>query len=168
MNQTMGPDGRPHLAAWALGWVGAAVLGVANGVMRRVGYERRLGELRAHQVSTGTAIALFAGYIYLLDRRWPSPSARDAAAVGAGWAGATIAFEFTLGHFQAHLPWSELLRDYNLRRGRLWSLVVATLGVGPSVAFLVRTRKGPVARLHGRNNGQRLVTHRDIELRTAR
>ncbi len=141
MQQTTstGPVSRTNLPAWTLGWVGAAVLGIANGVARRAGYEQRLGQMRAHQVSTGTAIALFAGYIYLLDRRWPTASASDAAAVGAGWASATVTFEFALGHFQAHLSWRELLRDYDLRHGRLWGLVVATLGIGPSAAFLIRT-----------------------------
>ena len=137
-SRSTGPVSRTNVPAWTLGWVGAAVLGIANGVARRAGYERRLGELRAHQVSTGTAIALFAGYIYLLDRRWPTANATDAAAVGAGWAGATVTFEFALGRFQAHLPWRALLRDYDLRHGRLWPLVVATLGIGPSVSFLIR------------------------------
>jgi hypothetical protein len=130
---------RTNVRAWALGWVGAAVLGVANGVARRAGYEQRLGELRAHQVSTGTATALLAAYTFLLDRRWPIASTGDAAAIGVAWTGATAAFEFGLGHYVAHTPWTELLRDYDLRQGRLWSLVLLTLGASPSVACLART-----------------------------
>ena len=120
------PVGRTNVRAWALGWVGAAALGVANGVARRVGYEQRLGELRAHQVSTATATGLLAAYTFLLDRRWPITSAGDAAAVG--------------GHYVAHMPWPELIRDYDLRHGHLWSLVLVTLAASPGVAYLARTR----------------------------
>jgi hypothetical protein len=129
--------------AWSLGWLGAAVLGVGNGVARRGGYEQRLGEQRAHQVSTGTAVLLFAGYIYLLDRRWPIASLAHAAVVGPAWVGATVVFEFALGHYVAHMPVRELFRDYDLRRGRLWSLVLVTLGSGPALAYLVRTHRAP-------------------------
>ena len=135
------PVGRTNVRAWALGWVGAAALGVANGVARRVGYEQRLGELRAHQVSTATAMGLLAAYTFLLDRRWPITSAGDAAAVGVAWAGATAAFEFGLGHYVAHMPWPELMRDYDLRHGHLWSLVLVTLAASPGVAYLARTRR---------------------------
>jgi hypothetical protein len=134
------PVSRTNVRVWALGWVGAAALGVANGVARRVGYEQRLGELRAHQVSTATATTLLAAYTFLLDRRWPLASAGDAAVVGAAWAGATAAFEFGLGHYVAHMPWTELIRDYDLRHGRLWSLVLVTLAASPGVAYLTRTR----------------------------
>jgi hypothetical protein len=135
------PGSRTNVRAWALGWVGAAVLGVANGVARRAGYEQRLGELRAHQVSTGTATVLLAAYTFLLDRRWPIASAGDTAAVGVAWAGATAAFELGLGHYVAHMPWTELIRDYDLRQGRLWSLVLLTLAASPGVAYLARTRR---------------------------
>lgn len=40
-------------------------------------------------------------------------------------------FEFGFGHFVAGQPMSELLRDYNLAKGRLWPLVLAWLALGP-------------------------------------
>lgn len=61
-------DEPPRLS---LAWLGGPVIGIANGVLRRVVYEKPRGDLAAHQVSTGTAIGLFGTYIYLLDRRWP-------------------------------------------------------------------------------------------------
>jgi len=76
---------------WALAWLGGAVLGVANGAARDKLYARRLGELRAHQLSTGTLLGSLAAYTWALERRWPLPSAVDGATVGATWLGMTIA-----------------------------------------------------------------------------
>ena len=143
-------DLRSAAATWsryAPAWLGAAALGVANGVGRRALYERRLGERAAHQVSTFTLIALLAGYLRALEQRWPIPSRREALAVGAGWSAATVAFEFGFGHYVAGEAWSDLLRDYDLGDGRLWSLVLLWLAVGPAVVReeLVRCPDHPAA-----------------------
>jgi hypothetical protein len=126
---------------WSLAWLGGPVIGIANGVFRRTVYDKPLGELRAHQLSTLTAIALFAAYIYLLDRRWPIATAAEAAGVGVAWAALTAAFEFGFGHYVAATPWSDLLHDFDLSEGRVWSLVLATLAAAPSIARLTRTRR---------------------------
>jgi len=44
------------------------LIGIANGTLREVAYKDRVGELTAHQLSTGSAIALFAGYFEWLAR----------------------------------------------------------------------------------------------------
>jgi hypothetical protein len=81
-----------------------------------------------------TLLAALAPYVRAVERRWPLPTARAAAAVGLGWAGLTVAFEFGLGHYVAGQGWSTLLADYNLRRGRLWPVVVAAVAVAPAAA----------------------------------
>jgi hypothetical protein len=47
------------------------LIGIANGTLRELAYKDRVGELKAHQLSTASAIALFAGYFELLARRRP-------------------------------------------------------------------------------------------------
>jgi hypothetical protein len=121
------------LGPWLLAWAGGAAIGVANGVAREATYGKRLGEQAAHQVSTVTAIATFAAYFSLLDRRWPIPSPRDAARIGGAWLGLTMAFELGFGRLVAKLSWRELLADYDLRRGRLWPLVLAWIATGPEI-----------------------------------
>jgi len=106
---------------------------VANGTLQERAYSSRLVELRAHQLSTATAIGLFAGYVDVLARRAPLPSTRDALAVGGGWLALTMAFEFAFGRGVAHQSWRALLADYDLRAGRLWPLVLAWIAVGPAV-----------------------------------
>jgi hypothetical protein len=83
-----------------------------------------------------------------VERRWPLPTAR-AATVGAAWVGLTVLFEFGFGHYVANRPWSTLLAHYNVRRGRLWPLVLAAMGIAPALARMgldavsvgVRTRR---------------------------
>ena len=91
------------------------------------------------RLSTGSALGLFAGYFELLARRRPLPTTRAALEVGVAWLALTIAFEFGFGHYVAHSSWRDLLTDYDLRKGRLWPLVLAWIALGPAV---VRARRG--------------------------
>ena len=123
---------------WAAAWTGLAVLGVANGFSRGL-YGNRLGDDRAHQVSTVTLVAALMPYTHAVERRWPLPDDRAAAGVGAAWVAMTVAFEFGFGRYVARESWRALLADYDLRRGRLWSLVLIATAVAPAVAR--RTRR---------------------------
>jgi hypothetical protein len=60
---------------------------------------------------------------------WIRPASPAAALrVGAFWLLLTLAFEFGVGHYGFRKPWTELLADYDVRRGRIWVVVlVATL-----------------------------------------
>ena len=81
---------------WAAAWAGLAALGVLNGLGRGL-YQERIGEQRAHQVSTGTLVGAILPYAMLVDRRWPMPTARAAAGTGLTWVALTTAFEFGFG-----------------------------------------------------------------------
>jgi hypothetical protein len=116
---------------YLLCWFLLAAVGVVNGVLRQYTYGRRLPELAAHQISTVTAI-LFTGLVVLtVSRFWPLASMGQAWLVGAIWLAATVAFEFGFGHYVVGHPWEKLLRDYNLKRGRLWLLVLVWILVMP-------------------------------------
>jgi hypothetical protein len=117
-----------------------AALGVANGLSRGL-YARRLGETRAHQVSTATLIAAILLYARAVERRWPIAAPRTAAGIGASWVALTVAFEFGFGHYVAKQSWSTLLADYDLRRGRLWPLALFATGAAPAAARATRQRR---------------------------
>jgi len=51
---------------WLVAWIGGAVIGVANGVLREATFAKALGEREAHAASGATAIAAFAGYFSAL------------------------------------------------------------------------------------------------------
>ena len=116
---------------WVAAWPGGAVLGAVNGTVREKLYARRVGDLRAHQISTVTLVGLLAAYFAALERRWPLGSRREALEAGAAWAAMTAAFEFGFGHWVAREEWSELLADYDIAHGRVWGLVLAWTALGP-------------------------------------
>jgi hypothetical protein len=125
---------------WTAAWLAGPVIGVANGAVRDRVYAERLGEQRAHQVSSVVAVGLFAAHFWLLERRWPVESLPGALGIGATWVALTVLFELAFGRAVGGLTWNELLRDYDLRRGRLWPVVLAWLAVGPAVVSAARRR----------------------------
>ena len=128
--------------AWLIAWLGGPLIGIANGAVRELAYKDRVGELAAHQLSTGSALGLFTAYFDVLARHRPLPSTRVALQVGAAWLVLTIAFEFGFGRGVAHTSWEELLADYDLRKGRLWPLVLAWIALGPAVLRAAHERCG--------------------------
>ena len=130
---------RTRWRLWLIAWVGAAVLGVANGIVRGALYEERIGLSRAHYVSTATLLLLLGAYMRWLSSIWPIPSRLDALRIGGACSGLTAMFEFGFGHFVAHDTWSSLLDQYNLARGRVWVLVPIWMAIGPVVVRMRRT-----------------------------
>jgi hypothetical protein len=54
----------------------------------------------------------------------------------------TAAFELLFGRYVAGASWESLLADYDLRRGRLWPLVLVTLLLAPWLVSLARHGRG--------------------------
>ena len=135
------PAGSRLFARYALTGAGFGLVATANGVLRELGYRRFFGEQRAHQLSSLTFAALFAGYTWIAEARWPLRNRRDALAVGAMWMATGAGFDLGVGHYLDHKPWPVLLRDYNLAAGRLWGLDVAWIGVAPEVVRMLRARR---------------------------
>jgi hypothetical protein len=125
---------RRALLVWIL-LVGLAIL---NGAAREVVLSPRLGAAAGHVVSS----ILLAGLIALtawLKIRWIAPgTVRRAWAVGVLWLSLTVAFEFLAGHYVFGHPWPRLLADYDILRGRVWLLILATALVAPAWAWRTR------------------------------
>jgi len=133
---------------WLLAWVGASVLGVANGVGREKIYAGAVGDDTAHVISTGTLLGLLAGYVWLLQRRWPLSDRRETLSVGAAWAAMTVAFEFGFGHWVDGDSWSELLENYDVAAGKVWILIPAAMAAAPELARLLAARPAPMSARH--------------------
>lgn len=123
------------LFKYVLAWVPLVPIAILNAVIREAGYKQWLGELRAHQVSTATAIILFGVYIWAVTRLWPIQSGRQALLIGLIWLCLTVAFEFLFGHYVMGNPWQRLLHDYNLLAGRVWVLVLIWIALAPYVFY---------------------------------
>jgi hypothetical protein len=52
-----------------------------------------------------------------------------------------MAFEFLFGHYVSGQSWSALLADYNILRGRLWSLIIVSVGLGPWLCGVMAGRR---------------------------
>lgn len=128
------------MTRWTLAWAGGSVLAVANGTVREVLLRPAFGEATAHRVSTVALVGLLGGYVRTLDRRWPLPDRRFAWRVGARWVVMTTAFEFGFGRLEGK-SWSTLLRDYDVRAGRLWVLLPLWTLVAPAVVLARRTKR---------------------------
>jgi hypothetical protein len=125
---------------WAvLAWLGFAVLAVACGAVRVKLLEPLIGPGTAHILGTLAVCALF---LLLIGRFVAWTSERETLRLlllGGVWTAMTVAFEFGFGHYVMGHPWERLLADYNLFAGRIWLLVLLTMGLGPVL----------VARLNG-------------------
>ena len=119
---------RRSILTWFL-FIPVAIL---NGVIRETVYEPKVGDLAAHQISSGIAIGAFLLVAWLSLRRVVvGVHDRTLALIGGAWMLGTIAFEFGFGHFIDGQPWSKLLADYNIFKGHLWGLVLVTLAIAP-------------------------------------
>lgn len=123
---------------YLLAWFPMMVIAIANGVLRQSWYGKKLRELRAHQLSTLIGAVLLGLYIWLLLAIWPLESGAPAITVGLVWLGMTVGFEFLFGHFVAGHSWQRLLRDYNLRAGRVWSLFLIWVALAPYIFYLLK------------------------------
>ena len=120
-------------------WFGMILLALLNGALRVALIGRYVSELRAHQLSTLSLIALFSVYIRFIVGRFPPESSAQAAAIGAIWVVMTVTFEFLFGHYVSGYPWNALFRDYNLLAGRIWILVLIWTGIAPFVFYRIQS-----------------------------
>ncbi|MCJ7453197.1 MAG: hypothetical protein MUO39_12085 [Steroidobacteraceae bacterium] len=118
---------------YLLAWFPMLVLAIANGALRQATYARRMPELGAHQLSTVIGAAIFGVYIWFVIRTWPPVSTQQALQVGLLWLALTIAFEFFMGLVLARRPLNEVLRDYDVTRGRVWVFLLLWIALAPAL-----------------------------------
>jgi hypothetical protein len=121
------------LRRWLIAWVGAPVLAIVNGAIRELVYKEQVGESTADQISVAPLIALLALYFWVLQRRWPLATRREALSMGAAWAALSVLFEFGFGHYVEGDSWADLLRTYDVTAENLWILIPLWIAAGPAV-----------------------------------
>jgi hypothetical protein len=135
---------RPRLYLYAAAaWVPLAALAVLNGLLRNYAYGPLVSEQLAHLLSSILLIAVVLAVAYLflrLARVAYGPG--DLLLVGAIWLALTVAFEFLFGHYVAGHPWSKLLADYNIFKGRVWALVLFAIFLAPVIMGRPAKRRG--------------------------
>lgn len=121
-------------------WLAMAAVAIANGTFRVVALNPWLGPAWGH-VASSLLLCLLIGILTFATIAWVGPRNRGhAVLVGMLWLALTLGFEFGFGHWVAHKPWSVLLADYNLIRGRIWILVLGVTVTSPYLAARARNR----------------------------
>jgi hypothetical protein len=120
-------------------WVVMLLVASVNGAIREALLIPMIGDVAGRAVST----LMLSGLVLLLTYltiQWIHPrSGHEAWTVGGLWVASTLAFEFLAGHFLFGNPWSQLLEDYNVFRGRIWILVLITIAVAPRLCARIRS-----------------------------
>jgi hypothetical protein len=119
-------------------WLPMIAIAILNGAAREAVLTKRLGDLRARQLSTITLVALLGIYIWCIIPVAAPASGMEAGAIGLLWLALTIAFEFFFGHYVSKQPWRKLLEDYNPAAGRIWALVPFWVAVAPYLFYRLR------------------------------
>ncbi len=125
---------RRALGVWAL-LLGFAVI---NGLFRQRVLEPALGPETAHFLATTTlAGAVFLAALFFVGFGSAEYSTPELLAIGLLWAVLTALLELGLGLARG-VSSSELFRDYDLTRGRLFGLVLLAELVSPLIAGSLR------------------------------
>ncbi len=128
------------VAKYLLVWFLLAGVAIANGILRQTTYGKSMSDLAAHQVSTVTGILATGAIVWAVCRYWPIESTTQAWSIGLLWLVMTIAFEFGFGHYIAGHSWDHLLADYNILKGRVWSLFLLWITVLPLLVYKLSAR----------------------------
>jgi len=111
-------------------WLVLAVAMFANGTVRVLVLQPRLGEGLARQVATLSGIAIVLALTLPFVRRLARPGAGDLLKVGVLWLVLTLLFEFGMGWISG-ASWETMLADYDVSRGRLWPLALLVILLAP-------------------------------------
>ena len=122
-------------------WVIFGILAIVNGVVRNRFYAPKIGEYSGHVISTIIGICFVAVGTYLLLRFMKIDYASIALLlIGVFWVILPVLFEFVFGHYVIGNPWQKLLTDYNILKGRVWSLFLLAELISPLLIGLLLKR----------------------------
>ena len=112
-----------------------------NGVFRESFITPKVGEHTGHIISTIILICVILAVTHLfISNLKINYTKTDLLLIGAFWTVLTILFEFGFGHYVIGHSWSKLFADYNILKGRVWSLVLLTTFIAPSLIGYILKR----------------------------
>ncbi len=126
---------------YVLAWFPMLVIAIANGALRQLTYARVMSEPHAHQLSTIIGSVCIGAFIWYVIRTWPPSSSRRALLIGFLWGILTVVFESFMGLILQHLSLQQVLHEYNLLAGRVWTLFLIWLVVAPWLFFRIRQER---------------------------
>ena len=126
-------EARLFLYAFGI-WILLVFVAILNGYFRNIFLEPSVGKYIGHVISSIILSCLIFLITFLfLNNVKITFSHADLLVIGAFWLILTVLFEFVFGHYVIGHPWSTLLADYNILKGRLWGLVLLATFIAPLV-----------------------------------
>lgn len=124
---------------YALGiWLLLVVFFIVNGTVRNYVYAPVIGEWEGHVASSLIGIGFIFLVTYLsLKYLLTGYSSVDLILIGTLWFSLTVVFEFGFGHYIMGHSWGNLLADYNILKGRVWSLVLLSTLTAPYIMEVI-------------------------------
>ncbi len=122
-----------RLLLYALGiWFLFVIAAILNGLFRNFFVEPIAGEYAGHVISTIVLVCVILVVVSLFISRIKIDYTKtDLLLIGAIWLILSILFEFVFGHYVLRISWDTLFADYNILKGRIWSLVLLTEFIAP-------------------------------------
>lgn len=121
-------------------WLPMIPIAILNGGLREEVLDKYFNELIAHQISTISLTLLCTVYTGFIFRFLEVKNARQALLIGFIWVLLTLGFEFIFG-LSVGNSLQELLYDYNLAKGRLWSIFLISLFLLPYLFYVFKHKR---------------------------
>lgn len=123
-----------------LSWLLFIPVPIINGLFRENFLKFYILPDTANLISTLILSALFFGYAFFVLRKLILKSnLSEVLMIGLIWVGLTIIFEFSLGILVEKQPLGKLLEDYDILKGRIWSLFLLLMLFTPWTIKLIKT-----------------------------
>ncbi len=112
-------------------WFLLTMLAIVNGTVRIKLIIPQTGLTAGLAISTVMLCALILVTTWIGIHSLGPTTARQAWGIGLFWLVMMLAFEFGVGYFLFKKPWSELLLDYDLAKGRIRLLLPIVTKLAP-------------------------------------
>jgi phosphate/sulfate permease len=122
-------------------WIILLAAAVVNGTIRQKFISTLLDEHPAHLVSTILLALIIFIVASLFIRAKGITESSTLLLIGGLWVALTMAFEFLFFHYAAGVPWTRLLADYNILKGRIFVLVLLSSLLSPLIASRLFVKK---------------------------
>ena len=121
-------------------WLILLVAAFVNGAIREMLIVPRVGEQVGHIMGVVVFSAAIFGITYAFVKAIGQLPSGTLFLIGLFWLVLCLLFEFGFFHDVVHEPWSKLLADYNIFKGRLLIVVWLTTLFSPLVCSKIRYR----------------------------
>jgi hypothetical protein len=119
-------------------WLGFLAVAIGCGFLREKFLVPGFGPLGGRALGTLLVALIIFALIYAYVGKITGATPAALFKLGIFWTVATIAFEFTFGHYVMGHAWETLWADYNIFQGRFWPLVLIVTWLGPLLARMLR------------------------------